>query len=445
MTEIIRAGSAHEFLALVPAIAGYRPERSLVCVAFRGNRTAGLLRLDLPTRIADHDSVAGQVIGTLCRMPGVDALVPVVYTSSGYASTRARREQRLLDRILRDAEDAGFEVRDALRVARDGWGSVLDSETPESGHPLALIEPAGRARGATAARIADGAVLPRSDARYRRAVGEAIDTFAELGRRDAFGRHGTGRRLEAALDALGESADPVVLVEQLARVRLEADGEPPEALLIGWLVHLAEVPRYRDAMMLQFAFGALAGEAAFEFGLDGLDAEPRGRYDDDVDEQAEGASGPDRSSPLGDPMPARLLLGLSTVRPDVDRVERALAVLRLALAHVEPARRAGLACMAAWLSWALGRGSAAAVFLDLADRGDPGCTMAGLLRTFFGTGALPEWAFHDELDPRDASRHDRSAAGAAVPDTTADGPTADGPTADGPGAPDVGARGLSAR
>ncbi|WP_168209079.1 DUF4192 family protein [Agromyces intestinalis] len=422
MTEIIRAGSAHDFLALVPAIAGYRPERSLVCVAFRGNRTAGLLRHDLPKRIADHDSLVGHLIGTLCRMPGVDALVPIVYTSSGYASTRARNERRLLDRILHDAAEAGFEVRDALRVASDGWGSVLDPDAPASGHPLELIATApaaARGAAASASRARDGAALPRPDAGYRREVAEALDAFGEVGRRDAFGRYGIGRRLEAALDALGDATDPVVLVEVLARCRVgEARPEErPEALLVGWLAHLAEAPRYRDAMMLQFAFGALVGETAFEFGLDGL-----GDVHDDVHD-VEGtrdldyeAAMVDAYEPstalLGDPMPARLLLGLSTVRPDADRVERAIAVLRLALAHVDPSRSAGLACMAAWLSWTLGRGTVAAAFLDLADRGDPGCTMAGLLRAYFASGALPEWAFHDALDPRDATaRPDLPASG----------------------------------
>ena len=43
MTTIIRATDASDLLALVPALAGFVAERSIVCVAFRGRRSAGVL------------------------------------------------------------------------------------------------------------------------------------------------------------------------------------------------------------------------------------------------------------------------------------------------------------------------------------------------------------------------------------------------------------------
>jgi len=36
---IVKTREAHDFLALVPQLAGFQPERSVVLVAFRGNRT----------------------------------------------------------------------------------------------------------------------------------------------------------------------------------------------------------------------------------------------------------------------------------------------------------------------------------------------------------------------------------------------------------------------
>ena len=48
MTTIIRAAGAHDLLALVPALAGFVPERSIVCVAFRGARSEAVAKCLLP-------------------------------------------------------------------------------------------------------------------------------------------------------------------------------------------------------------------------------------------------------------------------------------------------------------------------------------------------------------------------------------------------------------
>ena len=60
-----------------------------------------------------------------------------------------------------------------------------------------------------------------------------------------------------------------------------------------------------------------------------------------------------------------------------------------------PNARPGPLCMAAWLAWALGMGSAAGLLVDQAVASAPGHSMATLLSAFIGSGALPEWAFVD--------------------------------------------------
>ncbi|HEY6801313.1 MAG TPA: DUF4192 family protein, partial [Agromyces sp.] len=90
---------------------------------------------------------------------------------------------------------------------------------------------------------------------------------------------------------------------------------------------------------------------------------------------------------------ASLLLGESTTRPDPRRIERALEVLRPLIADAPVDRRVGALCIAAWLAWALGRGSAAGALIDRALDVDPDHSMATLLAAFIGSGALPEWAF----------------------------------------------------
>ena len=139
MTTIIRARAAHDFLALVPTLVGYRPSRSLLCVAFDGNRTAGVLRHDLPRAAAERQPLVTAIVGTLCRMPHVDAVVPVIYTDAEFGGD-GMPESELLGELVRKAEQAGFLIRDALCVAADAWGSLLDDELPAGGRDLGLIE-----------------------------------------------------------------------------------------------------------------------------------------------------------------------------------------------------------------------------------------------------------------------------------------------------------------
>ncbi|MFD4420379.1 DUF4192 family protein [Agromyces sp. NPDC058484] len=385
MTTIIRAGAAHDLLALVPALAGFRPERSIVCVAFRGNRSAGVLRYDLPRRARDRPFVADTLIGTLCRMPGVDAVVPIAYTEATFAARRGLPERALLSLVVRRAEQAGFVVRDALCRAADAWGSLLDPETPASGHPLAMIEGSAAADRAPVAASglgspASGGALPQPDERRAAAIAAELDALAD----DA--------QVEARLERLGAEADPVELVEAL--LRDDPGSHPVERL--AWFLHLAGSPPMRDAMMLQLAFGPVVGMIAH----DDADATAAraARCGETVDRlvrrEFDSGEEDDVSEMLG-----RLLLGQSTTRPDPRRVDRALDVLRPLAADAPAGWRAAPLCMAAWLAWSLGRGSAAGALIDRALDVEPDHAMASLLAAFIGSGALPAWAFADPGRP----------------------------------------------
>ncbi|MFF2496147.1 DUF4192 family protein [Agromyces sp. NPDC058064] len=377
MTTIIRAGSAQEFLALVPSIAGFAPACSLVCVAFDGSRTVGVLRHDLPRRPRDRDALAAVVVAALCRMPGVDGVVPIVYTAAGFADHSGAPERRLVELLTARASEAGFAVRDGLCVANDGWGSYLDPALPATGHPLTLIE---RSAAVVTVRDVDDrrhdparhARIPDRDPRRAAAVARALD------RLEASGPSG------AELTRLGDDLDPVELVEHL----LEPGAVPARAA--AWFLHLAARPMFRDGMMLQFAFGPLVGAAAHDDAAEALErAEHRGMAIDEllVVEPADGAG-----EPVSE-MLARLLLGQTTLRPERPRVERAVDVVRRLVADAPESHGAGPLCILAWLLWALGRGSAAGAILDTALELDPDHTMATLLLRHLGSGALPEWAF----------------------------------------------------
>ncbi|GAA1776266.1 DUF4192 family protein [Agromyces lapidis] len=377
MTTIIRAGSAHELLALVPSLAGFQPSRSLVCVAFEGGRSVGVLRHDLPRRARDRAALVAVVVATMCRMPGIDGVVPIAYTDGRFDAQQGAPERRLVELLAQRAAEAGFTVRDALCVASDGWGSYLDPALPATGHPLALIdECAAVAAVPEGERPGDGpaihAALPEPDRTRARAIARELEGLATAGPgAEVFGR-------------LGDDVDPVELVEHL----LEPGSAP--AVASAWFLHLAARPAFRDGMMLQFAFGPVIGAAAHEDAVESVDrAEAHGISIDELvrRELADGDLGEVHE------LLARLIVGQTTLRPERARVERAIEVVRRMIAEAPASFRVGPLCIGAWLCWALGRGSAAGALLDAALELDPAHGMAGLLEQHLCSGALPDWAF----------------------------------------------------
>ncbi|HET8778653.1 MAG TPA: DUF4192 family protein [Agromyces sp.] len=379
MTTIIRAGAAHDLLALVPALAGFRPERSIVCVAFRGNRSAGVLRYDLPRRARERPVIADSLIATLCRIPGVDAVVPIAYTDATFAARRGMPERALLSLVVRRAEEAGFVVRDALCRAADAWGSLPDPDTPESGHPLSMIDESPVAervqlRVSELGTAESSGELPQRDDARATSIATELEALADE------------RRIESRLEGLGAEADPVELVETLLR---DEPGSHPVRRL-AWFLHLASAPAMRDAMMLQLAFGPVVGMLAHDDAE--MSAERAARSSTTIDELVRSDLERGEEHEVSDLL-ARLLLGQSTTRPDPSRIERALRVLRPLIADAPIERRIGSLCIAAWLTWSLGRSSGAGALLDRALEIDPDHSMATLLAAFIGSGALPEWAF----------------------------------------------------
>ncbi|WP_195760599.1 DUF4192 family protein [Agromyces kandeliae] len=403
MTTIIRADAAHDFLALVPVLAGYRPARSLVCIAFEGNRTSAVLRHDLPDD-AHADALAGSLLGTLCRVPGIDGIAAVAYGDRPFDDD-GLPHGNLLGRVVERAERAGFVVRDALSVAPNGWGSLFDAELPVGGRPLSLIEesaavaavpPEAVELAAGVAGTAAGLVrIPDSDSTIAAGIREILDGIVD---RNPAVAEPTGDRIERAL---GDAVDPIVLVERIAAER--GCGTVEE---LAWILHLASQPVIRDAIMLQAAFGPVIGELALDSGED----ERPARAADLSDRQTGGRAsprtpGPDEQESV-DGFLSRLMLGRSTIRPDADRVRVVLEVLATAAGNAPVGRRTGALCIAAWLSWSLGRGSAAGAFIDLALAEEPDHTMAGLLHRFLGLGELPEWAFSRPLPQSGAAADD---------------------------------------
>jgi len=372
MARVLKAPSAADFLAIVPEIAGFHPRESLVLVAFDGRRTRGAMRFDLPA--SDSPAVCARVaatlVGMLSKLEGADGVVPVVYTDAPFGPDIPR--SAIVDAVIERAEQAGFDVRDALCVAGDGWGSYYDPDRPPGGRPLAEIdhsplrEESAAIRPPVAGDQRGDTALPRVDLATVERVARIL---RELAARPSC------ERIPTVLDDVPSFLEEVIVgAEQL----LDASAAV--------VIVLAQRAPFRDAVMLQWAFDRDVGD--------------RVAACDDAWTVNGAPSDPDL---------AGLMMGEGP-QPDPDRLARAVDLAAAMAARAPRSQRAPLLTVLAWLQWASGRSSVARAHLDAVAVLDPGYGLAGLLGTMLDRGMLPEWAFR-----RPPSPTDRSAEGATGP------------------------------
>ena len=409
---IVKTPTPQDFLALVPQLVGFLPEQSLVLVAFRGNRTCGALRFNLPRDEAGASElrrIAGTLLGTLCKIPGVDALVPVVYTEQEIGDEPAGAEADLphgafLRAIQARAGESGFLVRDALCVAADGWASYLDLGQGRLRPGRAPVAAAGRAVRHPLSDIAASSVAQGIPAGSRREIA-TLQTGAELPKVDLATRERCARRL-ARYQRLGPDLGPIPELIEMVGDMLDPVGtaetvlglNPAELSIdeVAALLFLMQGPATRDQMMLQFAFGEEEGRRSHELNRHYARRQRETGLDMDALVEADMAAG--RAWEQATPTTGDLMLGLSPQRPDPERVLRGIRLLKLLVAMAPRAARPAPLCMLAWLSWTLGQGSVAGIHIDTALDIDPEYGMALLLLQVLGSGHLPEWAFEVPVD-----------------------------------------------
>lgn len=418
---IVKTSQPGEFLALVPELVGFQPENSVAMVAFRGNRTCGALRFTLPEPHASeklYKRIVTTIVGMVCKIPGVDAVVPIVYTDERFAEEGVIPRRLFAHTLIQRCELSGFLVRDAFCVGSDGWGSYDDVDGPTAVRPLSELSAPGLTLGGPGQErkplgsLTSWADLPdvglaarerlaRMFRRYQRLAAKA-DSVLEL------------------FDVMGNLLDPVATAELVP-------GWDPQTLDIpdaAALLLLVQSAANRDQMMLQFAFGREVGAEAFllnarytaiqratGLSMDEIvltEMERRRRSAVDADESAGPAASDTGAVTETEAEPdseaeqriSDLMMGITSTRPDANRVEAAIGVLKTVVALAPRSARPAPLCMLAWLSWALGRGSVAGIFIDRALEIDAHYGMAGLLDTLLGSGHLPEWAYAVPSDQR---------------------------------------------
>lgn len=366
MTTLLRASDSAEFLRLVPSLAGFTPSRSIVLLPFRGARSYGAMRLDLPRDGTSLEEYADAAVGLVSRVEGTDAVAVVVYTDDEAHPTRDGLVLPYgveVDELLGCADDAGLRIVDALCVTPSGWSSYLVDD------PVVLS--LGEKEGGPAATSIDGVSgdqfagteLPSADLAEKERVGRALlDLSALLGHEG----HGalTGRENPLAIAALVMLEDVPAFFESVLR---SPEDLPPFATAA--LLWCLDRPLFRDVAIAQWATD-LAG------GMRTLDAQ--------LAFAGNGTTIPDE---LG-----QVFLGRGSA-PDPERLRSALGVVRLAAARAPRASRPAPLTAAAWLSWALGRSTHAGQYIERAREIDPHYGLAALLESMIGGAMLPEWVF----------------------------------------------------
>jgi hypothetical protein len=364
MTFVLKNSGPADVLAMVPELVGFTPRNSVVLLAFRGPRTCGALRFDLPAEQSSttHKRVVSFIVGMLCKLPDVEAVIPVICTDDAFAGGDAIPRRDFAQVLTRRLELSGFELRDSLCLAADGWASYL-AAPPRGGHPLSEIAdspavaalPDGLKASATPqdripdADPADARRAQKRLARYRRLYERMMTEDPAL--------------FPDPVELAPLAHIPLFVEEALSRddAGLDAHG----ALLLFAL----QGPPVRDHVMLQWASSLAMGERMWR---------------DIVEDRARDSA--------ADEQLASLMLGVGA-RPDPARIEGGIRVLVTLASLVAGTDRLAPLCMLAWLSWALGRGSAAGRYIDEARAIQSDYGMAVVLDTMFSNGLMPEWAF----------------------------------------------------
>jgi hypothetical protein len=371
MPTIITASDAADFLALVPALAGYRPRKSLALVLFRGKRTAGVMRYDLP----DPDFVeamASTTIGLACKVERVDGIAIVVYTDGGF-----RRDgsgpigwHDLVRALEKRAHVCGLRVIEALCVAEDAWGSYDGgearpiSEVLEREADLALHVPTGD-QGA-------GAFLPDVDLPEKERLARALLTIDDAAAAllaaplnvevaDVPGLARLDPRALAAVQGLDD-------LPELLEDALDWDPDDLDAFSGAALLWCLRRPALRDVALQQWAGDIHAGELA-------LFAQMRWEAGQEY------------------PMELGARFCGEGPRPDPGRLHRARNLVRRIAAAAPREARPGPLAAAAWLSWALGGSTHAGWYAEQALEIDPEHGLSEIVMTMCAASHLPEWAF----------------------------------------------------
>ena len=364
MTHVMKATSTADLLAMVPHLIGYQPRNSIVFVTFRGTRSCGAMRVDLPSSDSPRIQrrMVTTMVGMLCKIPDVDAVVIVVATDESFGESSEPPHQALAAMIERRVEQSGFELRQSLCLAADGWASYLDDHTPVGGRDLAELDQSqvaadmpGELRDELGIVDPHAELLPEATEEQRAEMAGELEWLRTLMESQPDHDDDDDDDDEIPSDLL-----PLTDLPSFAEDVLTGDPGLEDLALFAFAV---QGPPVRDQVMLQWASDRAAGIRLWD--APGFES-------------------------------ADLMMGHGRL-PDLDRMVRGIELLRTIAARVSDRQRLPMLCMLGWLNWAMGRGTLAARYVEAAVAIEPEYGMAEVLTMLLNSGMQPEWMFerHD--------------------------------------------------
>jgi hypothetical protein len=355
MTSRVKATKPADFLIALPRILGYTPTNSIVIQTFQNRSTAASLRVDLPSETdpANPLAVPDAIIRLLSRVPGVDAVLVVIYTDEEWDAPDRPPRPELVQSIVTRMASAGLGIIDAMCCSGRTYASYLDAEH-------------GAIDDAQAERLdaeLDGVGAPRD-----------VQTISQGAQPIEPGAVGTRSDVVAAAAAITHdveererlwswSAASVLWTDAAESAPIDIPPQVVAALL--WSIRDKGV---RDCVLMFLAWGSDAGDRA------AIDTQILHR---------------DNTVPRGSIL--ETFVGEGRTGPDGLRVEGAVRLLRRLVSVAPRPWQLAPLTMLAWFEWARGQGSAAGDYLEQALSIGPGYGLARLFEQLICTGRVPDW------------------------------------------------------
>ncbi len=134
--HVLRCESTADLLAALPLATGYTDGHSLFIMLFRGKRSCGTARMELPCdqSAGETEALIEGVIALLGETgAGADSPAFVITTSQSFGEQRGTPWLRFARRLERRLSKRGWRAREFAVLAADGWRSLHgDSELPRS-------------------------------------------------------------------------------------------------------------------------------------------------------------------------------------------------------------------------------------------------------------------------------------------------------------------------
>ncbi|VXB44757.1 conserved hypothetical protein [Citricoccus sp. K5] len=386
----VKAAGVADLISYIQHTMGFPPRNSLAAISMTGRNLGAVLRCDWdPGTVrtwADHSAYAHQFAGHLARDQRADGCVAVLFRDADDRDADDRQVEedptgesdRLLAAALeRELSEVGLPLMELWLVARGRlWhvdcpapGSCSGHGSPASWVETSVVNASLIVEGSVVEEEPVGSGLPPAAEDFSVELAWALRNIREIG-------------LGASADDEAEDLEELVYWLAAWERVLAGEGLPEQPTERAVLMAGLLLVEWRDCLLAAASFtleralsgaawiGTLPIEASLAF-----EAEPR---------EVNGV------------LYSSVVLAASRRAPDWERIAHLKNACTGLLSEAAGPVASALRCLAAWVEWARGRGSAAGRILLECRHEDPDYPLGQLLGEIVDRGMLSGWAARRE-------------------------------------------------